>query len=205
MIGEGARVSRWQYDKGMDIKQLLHQDALVAAPQLLGWEITTGSPDGDTGGIIIEVEAYHGAEDPASHAYRGLTARTQPMFGPAGNIYVYFTYGMHYCTNLVTGPDGQAQAILLRGLWPTSGLEIMARRRGGVALSRLTNGPANLTQALGIQASWSGRHLHDGLITLRPPQSPVDPSRIMAGPRIGIKQATDWPWRFWLQPDPEQK
>jgi DNA-3-methyladenine glycosylase len=183
----------------MTILDLLSQDALVAAPKLLGWQLVSHTAEGEAGGTITEVEAYHGDNDPASHAFRGLTPRTKPMFEEGGTIYVYFTYGMHYCTNLVTGPPGDAQAILLRALVPTIGVDLMAARRGPVPLGRLTNGPANLTQALGIAKAWSGRHLRDGLLELIPPTKPINPRRITSGPRIGIKQAIDLPWRFVLE------
>lgn len=179
----------------------LTQDALTVAPRLLGCQLISRTPAGETGGRIVEVEAYHGVQDPASHAYRGRTARNAPMFEAAGAIYVYFTYGMHTCVNLVTGPAGEAQAVLIRALEPTRGLELMRTRRAGRELTQLTNGPAKLTQALGLTLTQSGSHLGDQLI-LHPPADPVDPALIRTGPRIGIKQATDLPWRFWLASNP---
>ena len=112
---------------------------------------------GDRAGRIVEVEAYHGANDAASHAYRGLTPRTAVMFGPAGFLYVYFTYGMHWCANVVCGPEGEAAAVLIRALAPTSGLAAMREARPAARLERdLCNGPAKLCQALGITGQDNG-------------------------------------------------
>jgi DNA-3-methyladenine glycosylase len=176
----------------------LQQDALVVAPQLIGWELVSFTGGLTTGGRIIETEAYHGAEDPASHAYRGLTPRTTPMFEVGGTIYVYLSYGIHTCLNLVTGPAGQAQAVLIRALEPTLGLEIMAGRRHTNDPRRLTRGPGSLGQALGISLNLSGSHLGESLV-LRPPQHSILPEQIATGPRIGIKQAADRPWRFYVK------
>ena len=114
------------------------------------------------------MEAYHGATDPASHAYRGRTARTAPMFERGGAIYVYFSYGVHTCVNIVTGPAGEAGAVLIRALEPTAGLDTMAGRRGTTDPLRLTSGPGKLTQALGIGLDLSGTRLGQTL-SLRPP------------------------------------
>jgi DNA-3-methyladenine glycosylase len=152
----------------------LSQDVLQAAPQLLGWELVSRAGGAETTGRIVEVEAYHGAQDPASHAYRGLSLRTAPMFEAAGTIYVYFTYGMHTCLNIVTGPAGEAQAVLIRALEPTRGQDTMAARRHTTDPRLLTSGPARLAQALGVTLSLSGSRLGETL-SLHPPVIPAPP------------------------------
>ncbi|HTX62189.1 MAG TPA: DNA-3-methyladenine glycosylase [Acidimicrobiales bacterium] len=187
----------------------MRRDALVAgpldvAPFLLGKLVVHG----EMAARIVEVEAYHGELDPASHAYRGRTARNATMFGPAGLLYVYFSYGMHWCANVVCGEEGVACAVLLRALEPVAGTGEMAaaraahRRASGPPPERdLCRGPANLTRALGI-----GKE-HDG-VDLLSPSSPVrlvddgvpPPSgaALAQGPRIGISRATELEWRFWI-------
>jgi DNA-3-methyladenine glycosylase len=185
----------------------LTADALTVAPQLLGWELISHAGGADTGGRIVELEAYHGSIDPASHAYRGLTPRTAPMFEAGGAIYVYLSYGIHTCLNLVTGPAGEAQALLIRALEPTRGLDVMATRRhlpwplSSADHRRLARGPGSLGQALGITRALSGTHLGE-VLELRPPQTPLDPAALTAGPRIGISQAVSHPWRFYLTGNP---
>ena len=182
----------------------LAADPLEVAPFLLGKLLVHGS----RAARIVEVEAYRGASDPASHAYRGRTARNATMFGRAGLLYVYFTYGMHWCANVVCDEEGVAGAVLLRALEPVAGVEEMtsaraARRRPGSTLRErdLCRGPANLTVALGITKE------HDG-VDLCEPTSPVrllddgapppGAGRLAAGPRVGIKKAADAEWRFWV-------
>ena len=144
-------------------------------------------------GRIVEVEAYR-EDDPASHSYRGRTPRTAVMFGPAGHLYVYFTYGMHYCANIVTGADGHGAAVLLRAVTPIDGIDVMLDRRNG--RRDLADGPAKLCQAFGIGPAHNGADLctaadiglyDDGT---PPPEHPI------VGPRIGISKAVDLPWRF---------
>lgn len=151
-----------------------------------------------TGGRIVEVEAYHGTEDPASHAFRGSTLRTAPMFLAGGTVYVYLSYGLHTCVNLVTGPVGNGQAVLIRALEPTIGLEVMAQRRNQTDPRLLTRGPGRVGQALGITRNLSGSQL-GGMLELRPPTTALDPAQIVRGPRVGITKAADNPWRFWLR------
>ena len=182
-----------------DPLDILSLDALEAGPALLGCKLMSGLGGEVTGGVIIEVEAYHGAQDPASHAHRGLTPRTAPMFEAAGTVYVYLSYGLHYCVNLVTGSEGEAQALLLRALWPTDGVDVMQRRRAGAPFERLANGPANLTQALAITRAQTGGRLGQDL-WLEPPASEIDKTIILTGPRVGISRAKDLPWRFRLSP-----
>ncbi|MGV9809102.1 DNA-3-methyladenine glycosylase [Micromonospora chersina] len=154
---------------------------------------------------ISEVEAYAGtAGDPASHAHRGRTPRNAVMFGPAGHAYVYFTYGMHWCMNVVTGPDGEASAVLLRAGEVVDGLDVARERRPAVRKDvDLARGPARLCAALGIDRSVYGADLlGDGPVRLRPPLAPVPEAAVAAGPRVGVTGAHDVPWRFWIAGDP---
>jgi DNA-3-methyladenine glycosylase len=174
---------------------VLLQPVAEVAPALLGAHLTHG-------GVTVrltEVEAYDGPDDPASHAYRGLTARNAVMFGPAGRLYVYFSYGMHWCCNVVCGPDGRASAVLLRAGEVVDGIRVARERRGGRRDVELARGPANLTQALGIQRHQDGLDLTHHL-TLG--ASPVPSERIATGPRVGVSLAHDVPWRFWVKDDP---
>ncbi|MEU9828771.1 DNA-3-methyladenine glycosylase [Micromonospora chersina] len=154
---------------------------------------------------ITEVEAYAGtAGDPASHAHRGRTPRNAVMFGPAGHAYVYFTYGMHWCVNVVTGPDGEASAVLVRAGEVVDGLDVARERRPAVRKDvDLARGPARLCAALGIDRSVYGADLlGDGPVRLRPPLAPVPEAAVTAGPRVGVTGAHDVPWRFWIEGDP---
>jgi len=174
---------------------------VAVAPRLLNKVLVNG----DRSGRIVEVEAYHGANDAASHAYRGPTPRTAVMFGPPGFLYVYFTYGMHWCANVVCGPDGEAAAVLIRALAPLSGLEAMREARPAARGDReLCNGPAKLCQALGITGVDNGSDLlaaPPGIIRLLDDGTPP-PRRPGRGTRIGIKEATEKRWRFWVPGDP---
>ncbi len=154
---------------------------------------------------ITEVEAYAGtAGDPASHAHRGRTPRNAVMFGPAGRAYVYFTYGMHWCVNVVTGPDGEAWAVLLRAGEVVDGLDLARARRPAQRRDvDLACGPARLCVALGIDRSVYGADLlGDGPVRLRPATTPVPEAAVAAGPRVAVTGALDVPWRFWLAGDP---
>ena len=157
-----------------------------------------------TGGPLVEVEAYR-ADDPASHSYRGLTARNAVMFGPPGHLYVYFTMGLHFCVNLVCQEQGSASGILLRALEPAHGIEEMIARRGLSDPRRLCSGPAKLTQALGITGEHNGlpAWLPPAAVLPRPGTDASDPSSwplneppIATTPRIGVGSAKDVPWRF---------
>ena len=154
---------------------------------------------------LTEVEAYAGTGgDPASHAHRGRTRRNEIMFGPAGRAYVYFTYGMHWCMNVVCGVEGEASAVLLRAGEVVDGLAVARDRRPVRRDVDLARGPARLCAALGIDGAVYGTDLLDGAgpAVLRPPPSPVPPGQVEAGPRVGVTGAYDLPWRFWLAGDP---
>lgn len=146
--------------------------------------------------ILTEVEAYDGAGDPASHAFRGETKRNRSMFAEAGTLYVYRSYGIHWCMNVTCGPRGVASAVLLRAGLPVEGVEIMEKRRGG--RRPLASGPGNLTQALGVTGELDGNSIFTGPVHLEGAER-VGGS-IIASPRIGISKATDRPWRFVLTP-----
>jgi DNA-3-methyladenine glycosylase len=160
------------------------------APGLIGATLVV---DG-TGGTIVEVEAYH-HEDPASHAYRGPTARNASMFGPPGRAYVYRSYGIHWCLNLVCEGEGEANAVLLRALEPTHGLERMRERRGLDDPRLLCSGPGRLCQALGVTREHDGLRLDEPPFELLTRETEPD---VVAGPRIGISRAADLPWRYGL-------
>jgi DNA-3-methyladenine glycosylase len=147
---------------------------------------------GETAGRIVETESYH-MEEPACHAYVGLTERTRPLFGPPGHAYVYFSYGIHSLLNAVAEPDGTGAAVLIRALEPVDGLDVMRRRRGVERATELCSGPAKLTQALEIGLSLNGSSLLDGPIEVLERESQP---RIAIGERIGITKAADLPWRF---------
>lgn len=173
-------------------------DSVEAAKNLLGWELIHHTPDGDVGGIIIETEAYS-QDDEASHTFRGKTKRNSPMFEKAGHIYVYFTYGMHWCMNIVTGPEGRGEAVLIRALKPTRGIDQMMINRKTSDPNRLTPGPATVTQALAIPPEYSGLFIEETSLELIPPEK-TDHS-ILTSPRIGISKAIDKHWRFYIEPN----
>jgi DNA-3-methyladenine glycosylase len=170
--------------------------SVEVARDLLGKTLWRRTEAGLTAGIIVETEAYDGANDPASHAWRGQTQRNAVMFGPPGRAYVYFTYGMHYCINAVTGPVGQASAVLLRAIQPSAGLDIMCERRGQRISDRdLARGPGRLCQALGITTADNGTDLAgDALWISETADAPA--FLIAVTPRIGITRAAERPWRF---------
>jgi DNA-3-methyladenine glycosylase len=169
----------------------------VVAPELLGRVLVRVLPDGTRlAARLVEVEAY-GPDDPASHAYRGRSARNDVMFGPAGRLYVYFTYGMHFCANVVTGADGEGSAVLLRAAEPLAGTEAMAANRGVGALHLLCSGPARLAQAFGIERPEGGADLVRGRgLQLRAGDA-VAPARIERSTRIGLRVGTEPRWRYY--------
>ncbi|MFI0356598.1 DNA-3-methyladenine glycosylase [Actinomadura sp. 9N407] len=169
------------------------------APDLLGRVLVHG----DVALRLSEVEAYAGPLDPASHAYRGRTPRTDVMFGPPGHAYVYFTYGMHFCVNLVCAKEGTASAVLLRAGQVIDGLETARSRRPRSTERDLARGPARLCQALGIAREQNGSDVcTQGGPMLILPGEPADPSLIRTGPRTGVNGAKETPWRFWVDGDP---
>lgn len=175
---------------------------LEVARGLLGRRLVFDGPEGRTSGRIVEVEAYRGRHDPASHAYRGPTPRSAIMFGPPGRVYVYLSYGMHACMNLTAEPAGEAAAVLLRALEPLEGLQAMRARRPGVPDHLLLSGPGNLTRGLGVDRSHNGVALADGPLWVDAVRVPRAGHRVIAGPRIGIRRAERRPWRFHLSGHP---
>ena len=172
-------------------------DSRVLAPLLLNKLLVRG----ERVGRIVEVEAYAGAHDPASHAYRGRTARNATMFGPGGYLYVYFTYGMHFCANVVCGPDGEASAVLLRGLTPVAGLEEMRAARGPAARADrdLCSGPGKLCQALGLDRAFDGADLVTGDRGVAVADDGTPPPEVAGvSGRVGLSVAGDVPWRFYV-------
>jgi DNA-3-methyladenine glycosylase len=189
-------------------REFFNHPADKVAPELLGCVLEHETPEGLVAVALTEVEAYMGEADPASHAWRGRTARNAVMFGPPGHAYVYFTYGMHFCVNLVCQAEGTASAVLLRAGRVVAGEELACARRArhGSALParELARGPARLCQALAIDRVLDGADVCDPASPLRiRPASPVDPAtEIVRGPRVGISRATDVEWRFWRGGDP---
>lgn len=180
-----------------NFREALAAPAEAVAPRLLGCELVRELDGALLRGRIVETEAY-AQDDAASHSYRGQTERTRVMFGPPGRLYVYFTYGMHYCCNIVTGPPGYGSAVLVRAVEPLEGEGVMSANRHGVEGTGLTNGPAKLCQALGINKSLNGHDLAAAPLKLiiRPA---LEQAAIIQTTRIGISRAQDAPWRFYIK------
>jgi DNA-3-methyladenine glycosylase len=181
------------------------------APDLLGCVLESELPDGLVAVALTEVEAYAGQADPASHAYRGPTRRNAVMFGEPGHAYVYFTYGMHFCVNLVCLPEGTASAVLLRAGSVVAGTDLARRRRAVTRSARpgppdrdLARGPARLCQALGIDRRLDGADVTDpgSVLRIRPGSRATPPGAIRRGSRVGVSRAAEEPWRFWVAGDP---
>jgi DNA-3-methyladenine glycosylase len=209
-------------------RSFFYRPALQVAPALLGCVLEHRTPDGVVSVALTEVEAYAGAVDPASHAYHGRTRRNAVMFGPPGHAYVYFTYGMHFCVNLVCLPAGTAEAVLLRAGAVIDGLPLARRRRvTSRADTYLARGPALLCQALAIDRAQDGTDACDPasplrILSARPDRLPgpgsarpgrvpgpgeaaseeAGPAAVRSGPRVGVREGTDVPWRFWIDGDP---
>jgi DNA-3-methyladenine glycosylase len=177
------------------LREVLAGPVLEVAPRLLGALLRH---DGVTV-RLTEVEAYDGANDPGSHAFRGPTRRNEVMFGPPGRLYTYFTYGMHHCANVVCGTEGVASAVLLRAGEVVDGLDVARSRRGSSSDRDLARGPARLCSALALDLTHNGLDLTAGALELG---APVDPGDISTGPRVGLRLAADRPWRFWLTAEP---
>ncbi len=181
----------------MSVLEFLSQDAVTVAQELLGWRLYSHAADGTvTGGRIIETEAYN-QDDAASHSYRGKTPRTEVMFGPSGRVYIYFTYGMHWCMNIVVGPSGRGEAVFIRAIELDQGRELARSRRGHRPDSQLTNGPAKICEALGITGADNGAVIGGQRFELLPPDQPL--GAIHRTERIGISQDTHRLWRFVMQ------
>jgi len=183
----------------MDWREL-DEPAEQVAPRLLGCTLERDLDGQLLRARIVETEAYM-QTDAASHSYRGRTPRTEVMFGPSGFSYVYFTYGMHYCMNVVCGPAGMGAAVLIRAVEPLAGQDVMQERRGGRSGPELTNGPAKLCQALGVTRDLSGHDLRTGELRLRL-EPPLAAAAVVQTTRIGISRAKDVPWRFYIRDSP---
>ena len=177
------------------------RSAEVVARELLGAMVRSTLGGAPTAGLIVETEAYLGHDDPASHGFRHRRhAQNEALFGPPGTWYVYLSYGMHWCANLVCGVQGQASAVLLRALEPVQGLEVMRERRETVADRQLCSGPGKLCQALAITRDQDGLPMRRSGVTVVTSGGP--PAAIAATPRIGISKAMDWPLRFVIDGSP---
>lgn len=178
----------------------LEHDPLRVARRLLGCELESSSPQGDVRVRLVEVEAYRGGDDPASHCYRGRTERNAVMFGPAGHLYVYFVYGMHFCMNIVCLADGVPGAVLLRAGEVVQGHELARRRRPAARNeAQLASGPARLAGVLGVTREHNGVDLTTAGATVRLYRgAPVDEDEVRTGPRVGVATAADVPWRSWI-------
>lgn len=211
MIGGGVERAAWQGDdvpRPPGPRERIPRDALAApslhvAESLLGARIVADDDGNRVAVRLTEVEAYMGMADPGSHGFRGRTRRTDVMFGPPGHLYVYFTYGMHWCANVVCGPDGEASAVLLRAGEVVEGLELARERRPSSRRDAdLARGPARLTTALGLTGRHNGVDLCSGAagVWLENPQR--RPDGVRTGPRVGVTgaggDATVFPWRLWL-------
>ncbi len=194
-------------------RSFYRRPAVQVAPALLGAVLVHETAEGRVAGVIVETEAYGGARDPASHACRGRTPRNATMFGPPGHAYVYFTYGMHHCVNVVTGEDGEGSAVLVRAVSPIEGLDFMAQRRGlargadgrdgagPVLPKRLASGPGMLCQAFALTRQDDGRDLTSGALRIER-GARVPRAHIVRLPRVGIRSAMDRLWRFVLRDAP---
>ncbi|MET9264184.1 DNA-3-methyladenine glycosylase [Amycolatopsis sp. NPDC004079] len=185
-------------------REELALDPVDLARLLLGAVLEADGPDGRVGVRLVEVEAYRGLDDPASHCYRGKTPRNAVMWGPAGHLYVYFVYGMHFCANVVGTEDGQPGAVLLRAGEVVEGADIVRKRRPNArGNGELAKGPAILTSVLSLAREQNGVDLTD-------PESPVrlrvgervPAENVRTGPRVGVAMAMETPWRFWVDGSP---
>lgn len=185
-------------------RAFLARDPLQVAPELLGHHLVHDAPDGTRRvGRIVEVEAYRGVDDPASHAFRGPTPRTSVMFGPPGHLYVYRSYGVHWCANVVCGTDGVAAAVLLRAVEPVEGIDAMyADRPAARRDADLASGPGKLCAAMAITGADGGHDLCARGATIRLVADDDPVGEVWQGPRVGISAAVDEPWRFWIGGNP---
>ena len=180
------------------LARFLDASADVVAPRLLGATLISRIGRRETRGTIVEVEAYLGKEDPASHAYRGRRHRSnKSLYGPPGTWYVYRSYGIHWCANLVCGLSEGGGAVLLRAVEPLEGLATMERRRGGRPRREWCNGPGKLCQAMGITRRIDGDLVWESEVAIE--LAEFRAARVTQGPRVGITKAREWPLRFWLE------
>lgn len=178
------------------------RDTGHVARALLGATLRCETPEGVASGRIVETEAYLGPHDPACHAVAGVTQRTRDLHGAPGTAYVYFIYGMHWCVNAVTMPEGHGSAVLIRALEPLDGLALMRSRRARARRDRdLANGPGKLCAALGITGAHSGLSLQTSCLTIVA-GPPVPDAHVLVSPRVGITQAADWPLRWLVRGSP---
>jgi DNA-3-methyladenine glycosylase len=193
---------------GLLPRSFFARSAVAVAPELLGCVLWHESADGPVAVTITEAEAYAGSADPASHAFRGRTPRNAVMFGDPGHAYVYFTYGMHYCVNLICMPAGTAEGVLLRAGRVIEGAALAASRsapsaaRKQVAERDLARGPARLCRAMGISRSQDGADACDPGSPLRVLARTAPVPQIARGPRVGVSQGAETPWRFWIAGEP---
>lgn len=178
--------------------QLLELDTLTVAKSLLGYTLVHESHEGITAGIIVETEAYL-TDDPACHAYRRKSLRNAPMFGEAGTIYVYQIYGMHFCVNISTNKKDIGEAVLIRALQPTEGIELMQERRNTNSLKNLCSGPGKLVQAMGIHRAMNNWQIMDSDLKIISPEIQIPENQIITTTRIGITQGADLPYRYYLK------
>ncbi|MBO8138395.1 MAG: DNA-3-methyladenine glycosylase [Desulfotomaculum sp.] len=181
-------------------REFYNRNTVQVARDLLGCLLVHNSPEGTAGGVIVETEAYTQHGDPACHASRGMTPRNRVMFGSPGHAYVYFTYGMHYCFNAVTNAEGVGDAVLIRALQPLIGVELMQKRRGRERLKDLCSGPAKLVQALGMSKEQNGADLTSGPVRIFPWWDDVN--NVVVTTRIGIREGTELPYRFYIKDNP---
>lgn len=180
------------------MKNLFDLDTLSVAKNLLGYTLIHESTEGVTAGIIVETEAYLQG-DPACHAYRRKSVRNAPMFGEAGTIYVYQIYGMHFCVNISTNKKDIGEAVLIRALEPTLGIELMQERRKTDLLKNLCSGPGKLVQALGIHKEMNDWHILNSDLKIVNPEIQISDNEIITTTRIGITQGADLPYRFYVK------
>ncbi len=200
MVGSPRPGASWR-ECGIALADVLDGPVELVAPRLLGGVLRHGP----VAVRLTEVEAYDGADDPASHAYRGRTRRNQVMFGPPGHLYCYLSHGIHVCANVAVGPEGVARGVLMRAGEVIEGIEVARAHRPGVADRDLARGPGRLCRALGIRLDHNGTDLTIGTIgtidaiSLTPGPRAVG---VASGPRTGVRTAPERPWRFWIEGDP---